>query len=218
MNNQRKMITPTIYDRYLTALLAGNRQAGTTTVQKLLDNHIQIKSLYTDLFQKSLYQVGELWESNKITVAREHMATAITEGLLNLVYPELFRGERCQKKIVVSCAANEFHQIGGKMIADLFETHGWDAFFLGANTPVDEMLAFIDEEKPDLAALSLSIYYNMPSLKSAVSAIEAHFPDLNILVGGQAFRWGGADIIHNFKNTHLLKSLDDLEKQMAWPV
>ena len=210
------MIIPSLYETYLNALLEGNRPECTKTVQDLLGSHIQIKTLYTDLFQKSLYRVGELWEANQITVAREHLATAITEGLLNLVYPELFRTERRHKKIVVSCTANEFHQIGGKMIADLFETNGWDAYFLGANSPVDQMLAFIDEEKPDLAALSLSIYSNMPFLKTALSAIENHFPDMNILVGGQAFRWGGADIINQFKNTNLVTSLDDLEKEMAW--
>ena len=209
-------MTQSIYDSYLDALLAGNRQECTKIVQELLGNQIRIKILYTDLFQKSLYQVGELWESNKITVAREHLATAITEGLLNLVYPELFRGDRRQKKIVVSCAANEFHQIGGKMTADIFEINGWDAYFLGANTPVDHMLGFIDEEKPDLAALSLSIYFNMPSLKSAIEAIRTDFPDLDLLVGGQAFRWGGGDIIRKFKNVELIASLDDLEKQMAW--
>jgi methanogenic corrinoid protein MtbC1 len=214
MDNQAKMITQSIYDSYLDALLVGNRQECTKIVQELLGGQIRIRDLYTDLFQKSLYQVGELWESNKITVAREHLATAITEGLLNLVYPELFKGERRQKKIVVSCAANEFHQIGGKMIADIFEINGWDAYFLGANTPADHMLAFIDDEKPDLAALSLSIYFNMPALKNALDAVHTHFPNLDILVGGQAFRWGGENIIKKFKNTNLITSMDDLEKMI----
>jgi hypothetical protein len=51
---------------------------------------VQVKSLYKDLFQKSLYRVGEVWEFNRISVAREHLATAITEGFLNLIYPMLF--------------------------------------------------------------------------------------------------------------------------------
>ncbi len=97
---------------------------------------MELKSLYMDLFQRSLYAVGELWELNKISVAREHLATAITESLLNLVYPRLFENTPTGKKVVVSCAANELHQIGGKIVADFFELNGWESHFLGANTPV----------------------------------------------------------------------------------
>jgi methanogenic corrinoid protein MtbC1 len=98
------------------------------------------------------------------------------------------------------------------MIADICEINGWDAYFLGANTPVDHMLSFIDDVKPELAGLSLSIYFNMPALKHSIEALQTHFPQLDILVGGQAFRWGGADVIRQFKNTELITSLDALEK------
>jgi len=206
------MITESLYHTYLEALLAGNRAECTRIVQELMRQGIVIRELYTGLFQRSLYAVGELWESNKITVAREHLSTAITEGLLNLVYPELFKGDRRNKKIVVSCAANEFHQVGGKMVADICEMNGWDAYFLGANTPLEHMLSFVDDVKPDLAGLSLSIYFNMPSLKESIEAMQAHFPRLDILIGGQAFRWGGSEIVKKLKNIDLIHSLDILEK------
>ena len=115
------MITDQLYQDYLGLLLKGERKACSRIVQTLMDQDIQIKALYIDLFQKSLYAVGELWEFNKISVAKEHLVTAITEGLLNLIYPRLFEKElqKKNKKVVISCAANEFHQIGGKMAADI---------------------------------------------------------------------------------------------------
>lgn len=205
------MITTAVYNEYLDHLLAGRRAECSRIVTRLLENRIDIKSLYMDLFQKSLYEVGRLWESNRISVAREHLATAITEGLLNLVYPTLFMEKKTNKKIIISCAANEFHQIGGKMVADLFEMHGWDAHFLGANTPLDHMIQHIDEIKPDFVGLSLSVYFNMPALIAEIEAIQVNFKNLDIAVGGQAFNWGGVDRVEQYPNTVCIRSLNELE-------
>ncbi|MDT8377583.1 MAG: cobalamin-dependent protein [Desulfotignum sp.] len=208
------MITGALYQNYLTLLLDGDRRACAQIVQQLLDDDIAIQTLYHDLFQKSMYEVGRLWEFNRISVAKEHLVTAITEGLLNLVYPRLFEkasvDSRNEKKVVISCAANEFHQVGGKMVADIFELNGWDSQFLGANTPVDQMLAHIQEEKPDLVGLSVSVYFNMPALRSGIEAIRGNFLHLDILVGGQAFNWGGTEIIKQYSGTAYVPSLDRL--------
>ncbi len=211
------MITESLYQRYLDLLLKGNRFACSHIVQELMDQDIDIKILYTDLFQKSLYTIGDLWESNQITVAKEHLVTAITEGLLNLVYPRLFDREahRKNKKVVISCAANEFHQIGGKMVADIFELNGWDGHFLGANTPVDHMLEHIQEIRPDGVGLSLTVYFNLPALKSGIEAIRSNFSNLDIFVGGQAFHWGGHDLLKRYSGTYYIQSLDALHRDIA---
>jgi len=213
------MITEALYQKYLALLLDGNRRACAKIVQQLLEEDIDIKTLYADLFQKSMYEVGRLWEFNRISVAKEHLVTAITEGLLNLVYPRLFEkasgDSRNEKKVVISCAANEFHQVGGKMVADIFELNGWDSQFLGANTPVDQMLAHIQDEKPDLVGLSVSVYFNMPALKSGLEAIRGNFLHLDVMVGGQAFNWGGTEIIKQYAGTAYVPSLDRLTSLIA---
>lgn len=213
------MITEALYQKYLALLLDGNRRECAGIVQQLLDRDIEIQTLYADLFQKSLYEVGRLWEFNRISVAKEHLVTAITEGLLNLVYPRLFdkasSDSGIDRKVVISCAANEFHQVGGKMVADIFELNGWDSQFLGANTPVDQMLAHIQDEKPDLVGLSVSVFFNMPALKSGLAAIRGNFQHLDIFVGGQAFNWGGTEIIKQYTGTTYVPSLDRLTSLIA---
>jgi methanogenic corrinoid protein MtbC1 len=136
--------------------------------------------------------------------------------LLNLVYPRLFDRDPgpLAKRVVISCAANEFHQIGGKMVADLFELHGWDGHFLGANTPVDQVLQYIQDTRPHLVGLSLSVYYNLASLKAGIEAIRGNFSQLDIFVGGQAFRWGGTVLLKKYTATHYLPSLTELEKEL----
>ena len=206
------MINESLYSNYLNALLAGKRSECHNIVKELLDGDIDIKELYNQLFQRSMYQVGELWENNRITVANEHLATSITESLLNLSYPSVFATERIGKKAVISCSANEFHQVGGKMVADILELNGWDGHFLGANTPPDAMVQFIQDEKPDFVGLSLSIFSNIDNLKCAIEAVRGDFPNINLFIGGQAFRWGGIDTIKRYSGTEYIPTLDDLEK------
>lgn len=211
------MIDDYLYEKYLGFLLQGRRNDCARIVQELLAQGIQVKSLYLDLFQKSLYAIGELWELNKISVAKEHLATAITEGLLNLVYPRLFerRPVHQRKKVVISCAANEYHQIGGKMVADIFELNGWEGHFLGANTPIDQLVEYIQEAKPDVVGLSLSVYFNIASLKAEIEAIRSNFVNLDIFVGGQAFRWGNTKLLKKYPGTYYIDSLDSLEAAIA---
>jgi MerR family transcriptional regulator, light-induced transcriptional regulator len=200
-----------LYQKYLKALLDGKRMACRDIVQNLIDGSIDIKKLYSDLFQRSMYTVGELWENNKITVAHEHLATAITESLLNLAYPAIFASPRTGRKVIISCSVNEYHQVGGKMVADIFELNGWDGHFLGANSPVEDMARFIQEIKPDIVGLSLSILSNIDNLKHHIEAIRSDFPNMDLLIGGQAFRWGGTDLVNKYAGTEYIPSLDRLE-------
>lgn len=205
------MISPDMYSEYLGFLLKGDRRACAGIVTTLLDRDIGIKTLYTELFQKSLYEVGVLWEKNKISVAREHLATALTEGLIDLVYPRLFSGQPGDKKVIIACTAEEYHQVGGRMAADIFETLGWDSHFLGANTPVDDLLSLINEIRPSLVGLSLSLYFNLPRLKAALDAVNATFMGLDIVVGGQAFAWGGTAALKQYPHVGYLSSINDIE-------
>ncbi len=208
-------IHETTYEQYLSALLAGNRAECARIVQELVSAGTQLKHLYTDLFRRSQYRVGELWESQRISVAVEHLATAITERMLSLVHPLVLSGPARDRTIIIACVADEYHQLGGRMIADFCELRGWRAPFLGANTPLVDLLQLIEGRRPNLLGLSLSIYFNLPSLLKALDAVSSRYPDLPILVGGQAFRWGAKAALQPYPNATYIDSLDELEQSMA---
>jgi MerR family transcriptional regulator, light-induced transcriptional regulator len=205
------MIATETYTNYFNHLIKGEKSNCIAIVDELINQNLQVETIYTQLFQRALYQVGEYWEKNLISVATEHIATALTENMMIRLQPKLFTTERTGKKAVIACVANEYHQVGAKMVADIFEMHGWDGYFVGANTPVIELLRFLETQNPDLIGLSLSIYFNMNELKNTVAQIRRHLPDIPILVGGQAFRWGGTEIIQQFDKVEYLSGIATLE-------
>ena len=208
------MIKEELYSRYLTYLLQGERNNCRHIVQQLLDQHIDKKELYVNLFQKSLYEVGRLWEYNKISVAIEHIATSITESMISLSFPSLLAAEHNGKKALIVCTPGEYHQVGARIVADYFELNGWDSYFLGSNTPDDAILNFLNEYRPDVLAISLSVFFNMNSLVRLVNKVHVKFPEVTVFLGGQAFRWGGEEQFSEIENTYVIQSLYDLEQTL----
>ena len=197
---------------FLKALLSGNRMKCSEISAELLNAGFSIKDLYEKIVKQALYDVGELWETGKISVATEHLASAIVEANLNEQYYKVISNTiEINKSVVAACVENEFHQIGIKMVSDIFEMNGWNAHFLGANTPTNELIGFIKEVKPDLLALSLSIYFHLPTLEYMLTAMQQEMPNLPILIGGQGFRYGGLDILNRYRNLVYLPDLNSLE-------
>jgi methanogenic corrinoid protein MtbC1 len=207
------MIASDQYQRYQDALLAGERQDCARIVQNLLASDTPLVEIYTELFQRSLYEVGKLWEGNRISVAVEHMATAITESLLVLLYPRVFAAPRKPNRAVISCGVNEYHQVGAKIVADTFEMHGWRTTFLGANTPADALLDTVQRERPNLVGLSLSIYFNLPGFLGLARELRKRHPGLILVAGGQAFRHGGHETLPPL-GCHLVQDILDLPRRL----
>jgi len=180
--------TENLKELFLKNLLTGNRAACSDITRIYLSMNPSIKDLYEGLLKSSLYKVGKLWEANRISVATEHLATAVTESILNELFESIISKKRNQKSVVLACVENEMHQVGIKMVADIFEKNGWDSLFLGTGIPTDELLRFIRQAKPNLLAISLSVYFNLPNLLQMLSRIRAEFPELPILLGGQAIQ------------------------------
>ena len=197
---------------YLENLLKGNRSSCSAIAkQYILTNH-SINDLYEEVFKVSLYEVGRLWETNKISVATEHLATAITEGILNELFELIISKKRYNKKVVLACVENEQHQVGIKMVADVFEMKGWESLFLGTGIPTSELIKFIREIQPDILAISLSVYYNFAGLVKMLEIIRSEFPDLQIIIGGQAFSHVTSETLLRLGNVVLFPDLYLLEK------
>jgi len=200
-------------ETYLGHLIEGRRARCQAIVEDLLDAESSLRELYVDLFQDSLYRVGTLWERGKISVATEHLATAITQRMMNLAYPRLFRATLSGRRALVACAADEYHQLGGQMVADLFELRGWDCDFLGADTPVSDLVQLIEQRQPEVVGLSISVYFNLPPLLAAIDGVRAVDEALPILVGGQALRFGDLHPVAERPGVTIVRDWQQLE---AW--
>lgn len=197
---------------YLQHVLVGDKTNCLNIAKHYLSKNHSLTELYEEVIKEALYDVGRLWESNKISVATEHLATAITEGILNdLYYDNNFKVDQ-NRRVVLACVENEQHQVGIKMVADAFESYGWETFFLGSGIPTTELIRFIHETKPGILAISLSIYFNYLSLTLMLEKIRIDFPNLEIIIGGQAFNNISAELNSKFTQVKVIPNLYDLNQ------
>jgi methanogenic corrinoid protein MtbC1 len=127
---------------------------------------------------------------NQVSVAQEHFCTAATQLIMSQLYPYLFSGQRMGRTLVATCISGDLHEIGVRMVCDLFELQGWDTYYLGANTPVSSILEAVREQKADVLAISVTLIPHLRSVQELIREIHTA-PDcqsVKVLVGGYPFR------------------------------
>lgn len=168
-------------------LLKGDRIRCSQICHEYLESGMSVEDLYENVLKKALYEIGRLWEQNKISVTKEHIATAIAEGILNEIYPQIVTNKKNGRRVLLTTVESELHQVGIKMVADVFEKNNWTSKFLGTGVPLYDLIDYINEFEPDVIAISLSIHFNYPDFLHTIKTIRQNYPKIKIIVGGQAF-------------------------------
>jgi len=190
-------------EQYLERQLRGDRRAALQFIEEALQAGVAPAQIRSAVVQAAQRQIGQLWQQDKITIAQERMATAISQlTLAHLFQNERFR-ERLNKMVLIACVPGEHHEFPARLLADTLDIAGYDVRFLGADVPLDPLLKVIERERPHVLALSVTMLFHLPALKEAVRVVRAKskYP-VPIAIGGGVFdtapelaRDVGADIV-----------------------
>ncbi len=209
------MINEVYFLDYANSLLKGDKAKCTQIVEDLISQKVEIKEIYVDLFQRSMYHVGKMWEQGQLSIADEHIGTEITKSLMNKYASRITSNKKVGKTALITCVDKEFHEIGARMAADVFELNGWDTYFLGASMPTREILKFIEVKKPDIVGLSFNFYMNIMRLLEVIDHIKKNYPAQKIIVGGQGVSQEKENLQSKYpdiKHFSTVKELDDYLK------
>jgi len=178
------------YLTYLAAIRAGNRREAFRVLDEACAAGTHARALYMEVLQPALREIGRLWQENEVSVAEEHLATAITQSAMVRLFEEaVAEGKFGGPTLLAACADVERHEIGLRMVCDLLELEGWDTIYLGATVPNESLVRMVRERKPAAVALSVSLAPHLPRLRSMIQAVRegaGDDPPL-ILVGGRPF-------------------------------
>ena len=170
-------------------VLRGDHKACLNMATSSIKTAKDIECFYLNVLQPVLYDVGILWEKGEISIAQEHLASAIVSRVMvsaNLIAEQ---SSTSRGRVVVSASANEYHEIGASMIADIMEHDGWDVDYLGANVPPDALLQHLRDFNPTFLALSATIPFNVDKVRDTIAQIhqDETLSGLKIMVGGRVF-------------------------------
>jgi methanogenic corrinoid protein MtbC1 len=172
---------------FLSALLQGDHRAAGRLALEAVPGPDRLADFYIGTIQLCLRHVGTLWERGQITVAQEHLASATVGNVMAALYGRILSQGAPRGVAAVTTVSGEFHEVGGRMVADLLEVDGWDVRYLGAGTPAEDLGSLCASEGVAFAALSVTMHYNLGAAALTVDAIRRVSPRTGILVGGAAF-------------------------------
>jgi methanogenic corrinoid protein MtbC1 len=175
-------------ERFELALLAGNQREALSIMNNCFDVGHDLVEVEQQLIKPSLYHIGERWQANEITVAAEHLATAIAHAVMIAGLLRSTPLEMTGKRVLLACVAGNLHCLGLRMVADAFELAGWDVQYLGANVPTPAIIRHVEEWKADLVGLSVSFAQQLPVVKQAIGQLSERLGTERpaVIVGGLA--------------------------------
>jgi methanogenic corrinoid protein MtbC1 len=172
-------------DAFLDALLHRDSGRARRAVEAALAGGAPVADVYLDVLQPALYAIGHEWAIGRITVAEEHYATAVTQQLLAELSARMRVPPHDGRLAIVTATPGELHALGGRVVADLLESDGWEVLLLGASTPAEDLAQLVDDERPDVVALSSTTAGVLPGVAVVLGRLRALPARPLIVVGGQ---------------------------------
>jgi methanogenic corrinoid protein MtbC1 len=128
-----------------------------------------------------LRDLGERWADGAVTVAQEHFASNVIRGRLASLARGwgLGRGPRA----VLACAPGELHDIALLAFGVVLHRNGWRIEYLGADTPVEDVIRMARTTGPDLVVLTATQSQGFNSLVTELRQLAQIAP---LAIGGPA--------------------------------
>lgn len=203
------------YPKFLDLVNHENKDEAMLYVLDLLkEKKIELYDLYDFFLRPVLNEFVCNSEDEEICIWKEHVRTSIVRTILESTYPYLIEVKKTvkpnQQKVVVVCPSEEFHEVGAIIVTNYFTLAGFDAQYIGANTPKGDIVSAVKALKPDYLALSVTNYYNLVVTKQITEQVKGLFPNVKVILGGNAFSKPGA-LDHLVYDYHL-KTKEDIFK------
>jgi methanogenic corrinoid protein MtbC1 len=176
------------YQEFIDLLDKEDKDRCLTYIIELFEDGASIKDVYENYIIPSLAEYNCDSDIEEICIWKEHARTSIIRTILESTYPYLIKQKKQSigKNILVACPQLEYHEIGAILAANFFSLEGFDAKYIGANTPNEQIISAVKILKPDYVALSITNYYNVVATKKLTEKLKEEYPEVKIIIGGQA--------------------------------
>lgn len=136
-------------------------------------------------------RLGDEWQEGRRAVWEEHLMAAAIRSSVEALYPRVLERKSQVQPVPVTvaffCPPEETHDLGLRMLADLFDLRGFHTVFVGAMTPFEQMIDCAHRVGADVVCLSASTHFQRAVLRSGVDRLRSELSGVHIVVGGPAF-------------------------------
>ena len=133
------------------ALDAFDEPAAQAVLDRLLSD-LSVTAILRETVPPYLAELGDRWQEGAASIAQEHFASNLIRGRL----AGLARGwgDGSGPRAVLACPPGEMHDLALMIFGIVLNRHGWRIDYLGADTPVEELIRAAAVRHPDLIVLA----------------------------------------------------------------
>lgn len=189
---------------YASAAMLGDRAGAMALLETALAREDSLPQVAVHVIQPAMYEVGRRWQDNSVSVAQEHLATALSQTWMARARALATAAPDNGGRALFACLAGNHHVMGLRMVADAFELDGWTTHNLGADASLEALLAKVRQIHPQLVGFSVSLPQHLRGVRDAVAGLRAELgPDCpRLVVGGLVINqfprladWVGAEVL-----------------------
>jgi len=135
---------------------------------------LTVETVLRDVLLPYLHELGERWRSGAASVAQEHFASNVIRGRLAGLGRGWGHGQG--PRAVLACAPDEQHDIPLLAFGVVLNRHGWRIDYLGANTPIDDLVRLAGTTQPDLVVVSATRPERLAPLTAQLTRLAGTAP------------------------------------------
>ncbi len=135
-----------------------------------------------------MYKIGNDWESKKISIATEHVASNIATSLVKTIFDKIKKPPNKKKTILICVPIGEEHHLACDILEVYLSSKGFKVFNLSASVPTVSIIDFIQEHKPSVVLVSVTLNDNIKAGQRLVNNIHQSYKNISLYAGGLAFQ------------------------------
>ena len=181
---------------FMDLLTAEDKEGAVKYALELLERgEVDVSTLYEGILAPALKHMSCQAGEKHWCIWKEHMRTSIVRTIVECCLPYVMKEKRDKYRkegmgrVVLVCPSEEYHEIGIRMVADMFTMAGYEVAFIGANTPFPDIVSAVEYFHPRILGISATGSYALFAAERAIKKVREKFPvkSVTIIVGGIAF-------------------------------
>lgn len=171
------------------ALVSGDRQACRRLVGEAIDSGLTAMELAREVYWSVLDTMNTLFRNDQISMLSYQYGTRMLRSLVDQAQAAFDQGVRRGRTVCMFCGESEADDLAAQLVADLAEADGYDVFFGGGGIANDEILAEVNQRRPDVLLLFSSGPRDAPNIRELIDHVRGvnACPQMQIVVGGGIF-------------------------------
>jgi MerR family transcriptional regulator, light-induced transcriptional regulator len=178
-----------LMERLFEILINGDRPTARKLIEEMRSAGLPSNTVLSDVYWPTYEMIERLHRNDQLTALSYRLATRLLRVMVDQSAAMLSLAARNGRSIFASCGPSDGDELGAQIAIDLLEASGYHMTFSGGGIATDEILAQVQETKPNILLMFCSAPGDLPQIRALIDRIReiGACPHLQIVVGGGVF-------------------------------